>query len=125
MGHEDEDLHTRVGSRPSGHPGTCAPARRIISDRARWGISGGARAGPAGGHLDHAGRRSPGGATARPSVCRRPGKDTGPPAACTRRHVGQLVDTSVFIALERQQLDLETLVAMLPEEPISLAAITA
>ena len=39
--------------------------------------------------------------------------------------MAQLIDTSVFIALERQQLDLDVLVRMFPEEPIALAAITA
>jgi tRNA(fMet)-specific endonuclease VapC len=38
--------------------------------------------------------------------------------------VAQLIDTSVFIALERQQLDLDVLVRVFPDEPIALAAIT-
>lgn len=39
--------------------------------------------------------------------------------------MAQLIDTSVFIALERKQLDLEVLARVFPQEPIALAAITA
>ncbi len=39
--------------------------------------------------------------------------------------MAQLIDTSVFIALERQQLDLDVLARLFPDEPIALAAITA
>ena len=39
--------------------------------------------------------------------------------------MAQLIDTSVFIALERQQLDLDVLGRRFPDEPIGLAAITA
>lgn len=38
--------------------------------------------------------------------------------------MAQLIDTSVFIALERQQLDLDVVVGMFPDEMIALAAIT-
>ena len=39
--------------------------------------------------------------------------------------MAQLIDTSVFIALERQQLDLDVLARIFPDEPVALAAITA
>lgn len=39
--------------------------------------------------------------------------------------MAQLIDTSVFIALERQQLSLDFLIASVPEESIAVAAITA
>jgi len=39
--------------------------------------------------------------------------------------VAQLIDTSVFIALERQQLNLDLLARSFPAERIALAAITA
>ncbi|HEX6508370.1 MAG TPA: PIN domain-containing protein [Chloroflexota bacterium] len=39
--------------------------------------------------------------------------------------MAQLIDTSVFIALERQQLDLDILAHLFPDEPTALAAITA
>lgn len=39
--------------------------------------------------------------------------------------MAQLVDTSVPIALERQRIDLDALVQMLPDERIALAAISA
>jgi predicted nucleic acid-binding protein len=39
--------------------------------------------------------------------------------------VAQLIDTSVFIALERQQLNLDLMADSFPEEPVAVAAITA
>jgi tRNA(fMet)-specific endonuclease VapC len=39
--------------------------------------------------------------------------------------VGLLIDSSIFIAAERGRLDLDSLVAEFPEEPVALAAITA
>ncbi len=39
--------------------------------------------------------------------------------------MAQLIDTSVFIALERQQLNLDLLARLFPTERIALAAITA
>ena len=39
--------------------------------------------------------------------------------------MAQLIDTSVFIARERQRLDLNVLAGILPDEPIALAPITA
>jgi predicted nucleic acid-binding protein len=39
--------------------------------------------------------------------------------------VAQLIDTSVFVALERQKRGLDELVSLLPQEPVTLASITA
>jgi tRNA(fMet)-specific endonuclease VapC len=39
--------------------------------------------------------------------------------------MGVILDTSVIVAAERQTLGLESLLASMPDEPVSLAAITA
>lgn len=57
--------------------------------------------------------------------CSRPGRGPAKPAENTEQRVAQLIDTSVFIAIERQQLNLDLLARSFPDEPIALAVITA